>query len=94
MGNPRTIATEILPPKEQTRPSEWSRREIIDGILYQMKNSCNWADLPKDFPPYSTVYWHDKHWRAAGSIERLLSVLHAQVREKVKKAKLDNLAHD
>ena len=29
---------------------------ILDGILYQLKNGCNWQDLPKDLPPYSTVY--------------------------------------
>ncbi|MEM6451588.1 MAG: transposase [Cyanobacteria bacterium P01_D01_bin.105] len=23
----------------------------MDGILYQLKNGCNWADLPKDLPP-------------------------------------------
>jgi transposase len=80
------LLPEILPSKKQTRPSDWSKREIIDGVFYQMKNGCNWADLPKDFPPYSTVYWHFKNWRAAGSIERLLSVLHAQVREEVKKS--------
>jgi transposase len=55
------------------------------GILYQLKNGCNWEDLPKDLPPYSTVYWHYKQWRAAGVIEQLMSVLHEQVREQVKK---------
>ena len=47
-------------------------REILDGILYQLKNSCNWEDLPQDLPPYSTVYWHDKQWRATGMIEKLM----------------------
>lgn len=44
-----------------------------------------WQDLPKDLPPYSTVYWHYKQWRAQGAIETLMSVLHGQVREQVKK---------
>jgi transposase len=42
--------------------------------------------LPKDLPPYSTVYWHYKQWREAGVIETLMSVLHGQVREQVKKS--------
>jgi transposase len=54
------LLPEILPPKKSTRPLEWSYREIIDGILYRLKNGCNWADLPQDLPPYSTVYWHYK----------------------------------
>ncbi|WP_442945092.1 hypothetical protein [Nostoc sp.] len=25
---------------------------MLDGVFYQLKNGCNWADLPRDFPPY------------------------------------------
>lgn len=79
------LLLERLPPKHQTRPPAWTKREIMDGILYQLKNGCNWADLPKDLPPYSTVYWHYKQWREAGVFEALMQVFHAKVREQVKK---------
>jgi transposase len=83
------LLPEVLPKKKRTRPLDWSYRELIDGMLYQLKNGCNWEDLPKDFPPYSTVYWHYKQWRAAGTIEKLMNILHGQVREQVKKNKVD-----
>jgi transposase len=76
---------ELLPKKKQTRPSNWSQREIIDGILYQFKNGCNWQDLPRDFPPYSTVYWHYKQWRDAGVFDQLMETLHGAVRVQAKK---------
>lgn len=79
------LLLERLPQKKRTRPCNWSKREIFDGILYQLKNGCNWKDLPKDFPPYSTVYWHYKQWRSAGVFEELMRVLHEQVREQVHK---------
>ena len=79
------LLVEILPPKKRTRPSNWTKRDIIDGIFYQLKNGCNWEDLPKDLPPYSTVYWHYKQWREAGAIVQLMNVLHEQVGEQVKK---------
>jgi transposase len=79
------LLLQVLPPKKQTRPPEWTKREILDGILYQLKNGCNWNDLPKDLPPYSTVYWHYKQWRSAGVIEKLMTALHERVREQVKK---------
>jgi transposase len=79
------LLLELLPKKKRTRPSEWSKRELLDGMLYQLKNGCNWQDLPKEFPPYSTVYWHYKQWRNAGVFEELMRVLHGQVREQVKK---------
>jgi transposase len=75
----------ILPPRKKTRPMNWSFREIVDAILYQLKNGCNWIDLPKDFPPYSTVYWHYKKWRDAGVIDQLRDNLHKDVRTQVKK---------
>ena len=79
------LLVEILLPKKRTRPSNWTKRNLIDGIRDQLNNGCNWENLPKDLPPYSTVYWHYKQWREAGAIEQLLGVLHGQVREGVKK---------
>ena len=79
------LLPEVLPPKKKTRPLEWSYRAIIDGIFYRLKNGCNWGDLPKDLPPYSTVYWHYKQWRDAGTIETLMMILHEQVQTQVKK---------
>ncbi len=84
---------QILPQKKRTRPCVWTKRELLDGILYQLKNGCNWEDLPKDLPPYSTVYWHYKQWRSAGVFEQLMSTLHEQVREQVKKAQVDDVNH-
>lgn len=76
---------EILPKKKRTRPSNWSQREIMDGILYQLKSGCNWQDLPRDLPPYSTVYWHYKQWRDAGVFDQLMTILHGEVRVQAKK---------
>ena len=74
-----------LPKKKKTRPPKWSNRTILDEIFYQLKNGCHWYDLPKDFPPYSTVFWHDKHWRADGVIKQIMDILHGHLREQVKK---------
>lgn len=74
-------------PRSKHRPSNWTKQEIFNGILYQLKNGCNWCDLPRNLPPDSTVYWHYKQWRAAGVFEQLMSVLHKQVREQVKKSR-------
>ncbi len=81
---------EILPQKKRTRPSNWSQREIIDALLYQLKNGCNWNDLPRDFPPYSTVYWHYKQWRNAGVFAQLMETLHGEVRVQAQKKSMDD----
>ncbi|NEO04113.1 MULTISPECIES: transposase [unclassified Moorena] len=79
------IIEPLLPKKKQTRQPLWSKRQILDGILYQLKNGCNWCDLPKDLPPYSTVFWYYKQWRTQGVIEEIRDILHRRVREQVKK---------
>ncbi len=79
------IIEPLLPKKKQTRPPKWSKRQILDGILYQLKNGCNWCDLPKDLPPYSTVFWYYKQWRSLGVIEAIRDILHSRVRQQVKK---------
>ena len=68
------------------RRSNWSNRDLLNGMLYQLKNGCNWVDLPKDYPPYSTVYWHYKKWRDAGIFEKVLQTLHEECRIGLKKS--------
>ena len=79
------IIEPLLPHKKKTRPPVWTKRQILNGILYQLKNGCNWADLPKDFPPYSTVFWHYKQWCEDESLDKIMTELHGRVREQVKK---------
>ena len=75
----------LLSQKKKTRPPAWTKRELLNGIFYQLKNGCNWADLTRDLPPYSTVFWHYQNWCKDGSLERIETQLHGKVREQVKK---------
>ena len=77
--------TPLLSFEGRGRRSRWSNRELLNGMLYQMKNGCNWSDLPKDYPPYSTVYWHYKKWRDKGIFAQILEKLHEEKRSSLKK---------
>jgi transposase len=79
------IIKPLLPQKKKTRPPAWTKRQILDGIFYQLKNGCNWGDLPRDLPPYSTVFWYYKQWRATGVLDRIMDKLHGKVREQAQK---------
>jgi transposase len=46
-----SLLPQILPTKKQTKPCDWTKRELLKGIFYQLKNGYNWQDLPKDFAP-------------------------------------------
>jgi len=32
-------------------------REVLNAIRYLARTGCGWRMLPKDFPPWQTVYW-------------------------------------
>ena len=90
MGDHRTSITKEKEDKttrmDKMRNIEWHTSTGSATIFYQLKQGCNWADLPKDLPPYSTVYWYYKQWRAAGVLDSLLNALHSQARKQVKKS--------
>ena len=50
------------------RPRETDLRAVVNAILYMAATGCQWRQLPKEFPPYSTVQeyfyrWsHDRTW--------------------------------
>ena len=45
----------LLSQKQKTRPPAWTKRELLNGIFYQLKNGCNWADYPE-------IYHHIQRW--------------------------------
>ena len=68
--------------KQGGRPAKWSRREIVNAILYVVRTGCAWRQLPHDFPPYTTVYDYFRAWRDSGLWERVNRALREQVRVK------------
>jgi putative transposase len=61
-------------------PRKHSYREILNAIFYQAHTGCPWEDLPRDFPPKSTVYDYFAAWTSTGLLDRLHAALREQVR--------------
>src|SRR5215217_8437792 len=49
------VAGFLPPPKRIGRPRTTELRDVLDAILYMAASGCQWAMLPNDFPPPSTV---------------------------------------
>lgn len=64
------------------RPSKYTKREIVNAILYVTRNGCTWRGLPHDLPPYRIVFHWFRKWQADGTWERLHAKLRERVREK------------
>ena len=54
------------PPRRIGRPRTTGLREVMNAILYMATTGCQWAQLPKDFPPPSTVQRYFYDWRDSG----------------------------
>jgi putative transposase len=68
--------------KEGGRPAAYSRREIVNAILYLNRTGCAWRLLPHDLPPYRTVFAYFAAWQADGTWERIEAVLRDRVRRR------------
>ena len=69
-------------PKAATfgRPRQYSYLEIFNGILYVNKTGCQWRNVPKDLPPWASVYHYYRTWKRSG----LLPQIHDHLRELVR----------
>jgi len=67
-------------PKPGGRPTKWTRRQILDGIFYVVRSGCQWRLLPREFPPWKTVYHYFRAWRLDGTWERLNTTLRERER--------------
>ena len=80
-----------LLPKSKTRGCVVSRHLLVNGILYQLKNGCQWRDLPSDFPKWQTVYSQFRRWRIKGVWEEVLRGLAKMERAEQKKKEFPSL---
>lgn len=58
-------------PDPRGAKNKHSRRAVLNAVLYVVKTGCQWALLPKDFPPHQTVYDHFRRLSRRGVWERI-----------------------
>lgn len=71
------------PPRRRGRPREWDLREVVNALLYMASTGCQWRQLPKDFPPFTTVQGYFYGWRDEGRLERINHALVMASREEM-----------
>ena len=52
--------------KRNGRPRTTVLRDFVDALLYMAASGCQWAMIPNDFPPPSTVQRNFYDWRDSG----------------------------
>jgi putative transposase len=80
------VLAPLLPPaKPGGRPRSVDLRRILDGIFYVLRSGCQWRLLPREFPPWSTVYDYFRKWRNAGVWEQLNTALRERIRRQARR---------
>jgi len=76
------IIEPLVPPaKAGGRPRTTNMRDVLDAIFYILKTGCQWANLPGDLPPYSTVFDYYTQWRRDKVWQRMNDALREAVRQ-------------
>ena len=70
----------LPPPNKRGRPRAHTAREIPNAIFYVLKSGCRWRLLPREFPPWETVYCWFGRWRTEGTFEQLNAALRERLR--------------
>jgi len=73
------IIEKILPAKTK---GHYKLRDIVDGILWQLRTGCQWRNLPDNFPKWGSVYYFFKKWKQDGSLLKLNFTLNQKERKR------------
>jgi transposase len=64
------------------RPRTVDLRRVVSALLYMGSTGCQWRQIPKEFPPYTTVQGYFYRWSHDRLWERINHALVAASREK------------
>ncbi len=77
-----TLVAPLIPPaKRGGNKRTVNMREVVNGLMYILSTGCQWAALPKDLAPRSTVHDYLDLWEWDGTLERIHHALYVQCRE-------------
>ncbi|WP_374935585.1 IS5 family transposase [Streptomyces sp. B226SN101] len=55
------------------RGGQWrNHRQVIDGILWQLRTGAPWRDVPERYGPWKTLHERLRRWTAGGTWDRIL----------------------
>jgi transposase len=72
----------LASPERRGRPPKWPARRIADAVFYLLRTGRAWRMLPREYPPWQTVYYHFRKWRIDGRLRRAHDRLREAVRER------------
>ncbi len=56
-------------------------REVVNGLMFILSTGCQWASLPKDLPPRSTVNDYFCRWSHDRTLDRIHHAFYVECRK-------------
>jgi putative transposase len=69
------LAPLLAPTTCRGRPRKHDLRRVLNAVLYILRGGEPWRLLPREFPPWQSVYDHFRGWRQRGTWRRINDVL-------------------
>ena len=73
------IIKEYLPIQ---RKRTYDLRDVVDGIFWSLRLGNQWRNLAECFPPWQSVYYYFRTWKANSTLEKLNWALNKLERER------------
>jgi transposase len=64
--------------KRAGRPSQWTKRQLIDGIRWRVRVGAPWRDVPQCYGSWLALYGLFRRWQRAGIWQQILTGLQAR----------------
>lgn len=77
----RLVAPLLPGPRRLGRPRTTDMRAVVNAIQYVASTGCQWSQLPRDFPPFTSVQRYFYDWRDGGLLRAINHVLIMAARE-------------
>lgn len=63
------------------RPPKYGRRDLLEAMVYAIRQGCTWRALPAEFPHWNTVFWYFQEWQKDGTWDKIEDALRRKVRK-------------
>ena len=81
----RSWMTCSIPAGRRGVPARYSRRQMVEAILFLARTGCQWRYLPDRHPPWEAVWQQWRRWRENGVWARAMARIARLIRQQAKR---------
>lgn len=74
------LITPMMPKRKVLGRPPSNLRQVFNGLFYLLRTGCAWRLMPRDYPPWRTIYGYFRCWTVNGLLDQILDFLRALAR--------------